>query len=109
MHKMQELRQAKGLTQGELGDLIGVSRQAIGNYERGDRQLDPVMIGTLCDYFGVTADYLLGRSDVPTPMISDDDWRVLDAYHRASLRDRELIDRILEEYKSAGEEKETAG
>ena len=98
MIRLKECRSAKNWTQAELGKKIGVSRTAITKYETGDRQLEPATICLLCDLFGCTADYLLGRSDAPLPAVSDADARILDAYHAASLRDRALVDQILAAY-----------
>ena len=107
MNRIRELRKARGWQQADLAKLIAVSRQAVGNYETGERAPDLETIDQLCTIFGVTADYLLGRSDIPQPQISDEDWLLLDAYHRASLRDRQLVDSILREYR-ADTEKESA-
>ena len=64
-------------------------------YETETRQLDPPTIFALCDLFGCTADYLLGRSDTPLPAISDADARLIAAYHAADPRDREFVDHLL--------------
>lgn len=98
MNRIKDLRLLYGWKQSELGERIGASRSAVSKYETEDRQLDPTTICALCDLFGCTADYLLGRSDAPLPAISDEDARVLAAYHAASLRDRALVDQILAAY-----------
>lgn len=107
MNRIRELRKARGWQQTDLAQKIAVSRQAVGHYETGERAPDLDTIDQLCTIFGVTADYLLGRSDVPVAQISDEDWLLLDAYRRATLRDRQLVDSILQEYR-AEKEKETA-
>ena len=107
MNRIKELRQQKGWNQVDLADRLKVGKNTISRYESEKRQLDPDTILRLCDLFGVTADYLLGRSPVPVAQISDEDWLLLDAYRRASLRDRQLVDSILQEYR-ADTEKESA-
>lgn len=107
MNRIKELRIKKGWTQTDLADKLNTGKNTISRYETEQRQLDTETLFKLCDIFGVTADYLLGRSDVPVAQISDEDWLLLDAYHRASLRDRQLVDSILQEYR-ADTEKETA-
>lgn len=110
MIRVRELRNARGWGQKDLAAKLQISYQAVGNYETGRREPDIKTIFAMCDLFGVTADYLLGRSDMPTPLISEAEWRTLDAYRRASLRDRALVDQILAEYvPSAAEEKGHAG
>ena len=83
MNRIRELRVARGWKQAELGIMLGTSRSAISKYETEDRQLDPVSICKLCDLFGCTADYLLGRSDTPLPALSDEDAHLLEAFHSA--------------------------
>ena len=95
MNRIRDLRLARGWTQAQLGKRIDAAKNTVSGYENGTRQLTPVLIGRLCDLFGCTADYLLGRSASPLPVISDEDARLLEAYHAASLRDRALVDQIL--------------
>ena len=59
--------------------------------------MDSVTICKLCDLFGCTADYLLGRSTVQKPLISDADNAFLNSYHSAPERDRHLVDIIFAE------------
>lgn len=61
--RLKELRGECNLTQDSLGKIAGVSRYAIYTYEKG--KVFPTVEGltALADYFGVTTDYLLGRSD----------------------------------------------
>ena len=48
---------------GRIGGADGVSRQAVSRWERDETMPDPDKIVVLADLFGVTTDYLLGRSD----------------------------------------------
>ena len=95
MNRIRELRQENGWTQTQLGARVGMAKTTISGYEKGDHQVDPEMICKLCDLFGCTADYLLGRSDTPLPAISDADARLIAAYHAADPRDREFVDHLL--------------
>lgn len=83
MNRIKALRSSAGLSQAQLGSVIGCVGQTISKLETEARQLDPSVINALCDYFNVTADYLLGRSDTPLPSLSDEDARLLDAFHAA--------------------------
>lgn len=107
MSRIRDLRIQFGWKQDDLALRLQTSRQAIGNYENGLRKPDPETLCKLCDIFGCTADYLLGRSDVPRFELSDAEWQLIASYRRASLRDRGLIDSILEAY-AEPEEKGTA-
>ena len=83
MVRIRELRLANGWTQAQLGKKLGVVKTTICGYEAGDRQPDPEKICALCDLFGCSADYLLGRSETPLPALSEEDARLLDAFHAA--------------------------
>ncbi|QAS52841.1 helix-turn-helix domain-containing protein [Halobacillus litoralis] len=64
-NRLKELRREKKLTQAELGKIIHVSKVSISGYESGDRSPDTENLRELADFFGVTTDYLLGRSEDP--------------------------------------------
>lgn len=57
--RIQRLRKAKGMSQEELADQIGVSRQAVSKWESGQTSPDLEKIVLLSDFFDVTTDYLL--------------------------------------------------
>ncbi len=57
--RIQSLRKAKGISQEELADIIGVSRQAVSKWESEQSTPDVEKIILLSDYFGTTTDYLL--------------------------------------------------
>jgi transcriptional regulator with XRE-family HTH domain len=63
--RLKKLRNEKKLTQTELGKIINVTKVSISGYENGDRTPDTDNLRRLADYFDVTSDYLLGRSDHP--------------------------------------------
>ena len=61
--KLKELRAEKNISQNTLATLVGISRTAYANYEQGTREPSIDVIITLCDFFDVPADYLIGRTD----------------------------------------------
>jgi len=65
MIRLKELRRSRGLTQEELGQAIGVQKAAICKYETGRVTLPPEAMMRLCDFFGVSADHLMGRDVIP--------------------------------------------
>ncbi len=64
--RIQQLRKIRGISQEELADRIGVSRQAVSKWESGQTSPDLEKIVLLSDYFEVTTDYLL-KGVLPTP------------------------------------------
>lgn len=57
--KIVELRKAKGLSQEELAEQLGVSRQAVSRWELGNTLPDIPNLVQLCELFSVSADYLV--------------------------------------------------
>ena len=105
MNRVKELRQGANLSQAELGKILGCHSATVSKYELEQRQLDPATIGQLCDYFHVTADYLLCRSSVPYQTVSSEDARLLKVYHSLPPEIRRAVDGLMEPYAAAIEEK----
>lgn len=58
--KLKELRKLKNVSQKEVAKAIGITLSAYSNYEQGLRQPSYEILKSICKYFDVTADYLLG-------------------------------------------------
>lgn len=65
--RLRYLRKEKDITQEELSKLVTVSRAAIGRYENDERTPDYATLKSFADYFDVSTDYLLGRSNIKAP------------------------------------------
>lgn len=59
MNKIKELREKKGLTQKELGLILGMSQQGLSHLESGRRKLDDEQIIKICIALDTTPDELL--------------------------------------------------
>ena len=57
--KILNMRKARGWNQEELAERVGVTRQAVSRWESGTAKPDADKIISICDLFGVSADYLL--------------------------------------------------
>lgn len=57
--KILNMRKARGWSQEELAERVGVSRQAVSRWEADSAKPDADRIIAICDLFGVSADYLL--------------------------------------------------
>lgn len=64
--RLKELRINHNLKQKELGQITGISEAAISRFEAGNRTPSMDVALALADYFDVSLDYLVGRSDDPT-------------------------------------------
>jgi len=71
--RLRQLRKERKLTQSELGEKVNVTKVSISGYESGNRTPDTDTLQRLADYFEVSTDYLLGRTDIPTHSAEDQD------------------------------------
>lgn len=85
------LRKEKGITQKQAAEDLGVSQALLSHYEKGIRECGLEFVVRVADYYGVSCDYLLGRSadrsgltlkveDIPSPEASRDN-----SYHGSVL------------------------
>lgn len=61
--RLTDLRKEKNLSQKEAASCLGVSQALLSHYEKGIRECKLDFLKKACDYYDVTADYLLGLSD----------------------------------------------
>ena len=62
------IRKTKGLTQEQLGELVGVTRQAVSKWESGQAVPDALTIAKLCQELDLSADYILLGKDAGEPV-----------------------------------------
>lgn len=60
---IKRLRKERGICQKELAAFLNLSVGTISNYEKGVHSPDLVTTGKIADFFGVTTDFLLGRTE----------------------------------------------
>ena len=60
---MSELRRERGLSQRAAAAALGISQALLSHYENGAREPGLAFVCRACDYYGVSADYLLGRTE----------------------------------------------
>jgi transcriptional regulator with XRE-family HTH domain len=63
--RIKELRILSGLSQGKLGLQVGLSKHGISKIESGKNATSLYHAVKLADFFGVSIDYLVGRTDEP--------------------------------------------
>ena len=61
--RLIQLKREKGLLQKDIAVAIGISLRSYQRYETGERNPDSETLIKLADFFGVSTDYLLGRTD----------------------------------------------
>ncbi len=72
--ELQRLRKERGLSQEELGEKLGVSRQTISKWENGSAYPDMLNLMTISEFFGVTADELInGKKEDAVRTLAEDE------------------------------------
>ena len=64
--RLKEIRGAQKVTQAQIAKVLNMSERTIRKYESGEIEPTEGVLITLADYFNVSLDYLVGRSDDPT-------------------------------------------
>lgn len=77
MNRLRELRIEKGLLQSDIAKIINKSERTVGFYETGERDMGTETLSKLSDFFNVSIDYILGKTDMRN---IEDDFKF--AYHK---------------------------
>jgi transcriptional regulator with XRE-family HTH domain len=72
-NKLKELREndARKLTLVQMGEVLGISYVTYSRYEKNETDVSTDMLCKLADFYGVSTDYLLGRTEIKEPAFID--------------------------------------
>ena len=89
MNNLRKLREAKGLSQEELGAVFGIKQAHISAYELGVYAPRLALLMEMADYFGTSMDYICRRTDLSRPIEQSTDYRLdkVEQYIINSFRD----------------------
>lgn len=59
--RIRELREDRDLSQADIAKLLKTTQQMYSRYEKGTCEMPIRHLNTLCDFYGVSSDYILGR------------------------------------------------
>lgn len=65
--RIRDLREDNDLTQKQIAEILMCDQSLYSKYERGERALPLDLAAKLADYYGVSVDYLLCRTNTKTP------------------------------------------
>ncbi|MBE6960561.1 MAG: helix-turn-helix transcriptional regulator [Ruminococcaceae bacterium] len=65
--RIRDLREDKDLKQEDLAKLLNCTQACYSNYENGKRDVPAEVLETLASFYGVSVDYLMGRTNVKAP------------------------------------------
>lgn len=63
--RIRHLREDRDMTQTQMGKILSCSQRVYSNYERGDIDIPTATLIKLADFYDVSVDYLLNRTDKP--------------------------------------------
>ena len=63
--RLKDLREDRDLKQQQVADYLGITRSAYSNYENGIREIPLAVLMKAADFYQVSVDYMLGRTDEP--------------------------------------------
>ena len=71
MLRLKELREEKSISQQKLVENLGISQASVSKYEKGLAEPNLQLLCRMAEYFHVSADYLIGKSEHKSPLQTD--------------------------------------
>lgn len=112
MNRIKKLRLERGETLEKLAKYLNVTIQTISNYENEKRDITPEVIIKLAEYFNVSTDYLLGKTDKKN---NDDEkeleikWALSGGYNALNDTNREIARSVIESLLAKQEQEKKEG
>lgn len=96
MNNLKKLRLEKGLTQAELGKLIGNKQNTISYWEKGTYDIDNENLQRLAVFFNCSTDYLLGKTEIrnqdnPNIILSEQEKTLLENFRSTTEQGKQRI------------------
>ena len=102
---LKQLRNKKGVSQQQLADSIGISKQSINKYENHNIEPDINTLIKLADYFSTSVDYLLGHTEIDHIIeyfekcdLNVDELDIISGYRKLKEKEKESIHLIINNY-----------
>ena len=103
IERLKKLRKKEKLTQKDIATFLNISQPAYQQFESGKKKMNLETMEKLADYFNVSIDYLLGKTDIPDLDLEIDIDNAINnsvAYDGKPItdNDREIIKDFLKDY-----------
>lgn len=105
---LKKLRNAKGISQQQLADVIGTSQQSINKYENHNIEPDIATLISLAKFFNTSVDYLIGNTNIDRVIesvksfdLNEDEANVIKGYRNLYENEKESIRLIIDNYNKA--------
>lgn len=90
--RIVQLIKKANLPEAAFGEALGMGKNTVNNWKAGRSKTYLKKIDSIADYFGVSVDYLLGRTDDPHPVLSNDDVKnAIDEYVKSKGKQSTVI------------------
>ncbi len=92
------VRKNRGISQQQLADVLGISQQSVNKYENHNIEPDIATLIKISDYFGISVDFLIGRSeneDVEKMILTDERY-VLNIYRSLDAAEKNCVKTVIE-------------
>jgi transcriptional regulator with XRE-family HTH domain len=101
-NRIRDLRLIHNMSQEQLAEKVGTTKQAISQYERGIRKPKYEILEAIADFFNVDYDYLIGKTpkttflpQMLTLQLSKKEFRILEAYRNADKDTKKIVRMLL--------------
>ncbi len=98
---LKKLRLQKGISQQKLGEILGISQQAINKYENHNSEPDIKMLIAIAEYFNTTIDYLVGKEDKSDHNLcglSEKEAEIIELYRKFNHKQQIAFDSFLDTF-----------
>ena len=99
--RLKDLKEDADLTQKQVSEIIGVSVNHYGKYERGETDIPFEKAIILADHYDVSLDYIAGRTNfkfgIQCPTLSKDEISLIEKYRRLSERSKGKHDVLMQQ------------
>lgn len=98
--RLRDLREDSDKTQADVAKYLGTTAQYYGKYEKGERELPFARAIELADLYGVSLDYIAGRTKIKEQSVdglNEDSLNIAALYQQLSERDKGKLELFLEQ------------
>ncbi|MCL2225244.1 MAG: helix-turn-helix domain-containing protein [Defluviitaleaceae bacterium] len=93
--KIAKIRKQKKLMQSDVAQYLNITQQTYSAYETGRSQMSYEMLCMLADFYEVSTDYLLGRTDAVPSFLSDSEREMLNKFRALDSRAKATVENCL--------------
>ncbi|SHJ71351.1 Helix-turn-helix [Anaerobranca californiensis DSM 14826] len=100
MKRLRELRKEKKINQLKLAMDLNITQASISKYEMGKREPSLEVLEKLSDYFGVSTDYLIGKTNVRKNLdvksLKEDEINLVIKYQQLTDKEKEMVQNYID-------------